>query len=69
MLFEPWHVPEPCGAAVCVPISTPTMILGTLWFYADDARDFDDHETNLAEIVAGRIATELERDMLIREGR
>lgn len=68
MLFDSWQVPERCGAAVCVPISTPTTILGTLWLFSETARDFDAKETNLAEILAGRIATDLERDMLLREG-
>jgi len=68
LLFDTWQVPERCAAAVCVPISTPTTILGTLWLYSTTARDFSEEETNLAEILAGRIASDLERDMLLREG-
>ena len=68
LLFDSWQVPERCGAAVCVPISTPTTILGTLWLFSNQARDFDSEETNLVEILAGRIASDLERDVLLREG-
>lgn len=60
-----WHAPEVAGAALCVPVSSPTMPLGTLWFFASDARDFDDRQTQLAEIVAGRIAADLEREVLL----
>ena len=28
-----WNVPEEFPAAVCVPVSTPTTLLGTLWVY------------------------------------
>lgn len=62
-----WNIPEEFSAAVCVPVSTMTMPLGTLWIYSTEARPFDDHETNLIEVIAGRIAVELEREVLIRE--
>lgn len=62
-----WCIPEPFSAAVCIPISTTTMPLGTLWVFSEQARDFSDKETNLIEIIAGRIAVELEREVLIRE--
>ena len=55
-LHEHWNVPEPCGAAVCVPVSTHANILGTLWLFCDEPRTFSDVETNLIEIVAARIA-------------
>ncbi|MDZ7616551.1 MAG: GAF domain-containing SpoIIE family protein phosphatase [Patescibacteria group bacterium] len=63
-----WNPPEDFPAAVCVPVSSPTTILGTLWFFADRQRDFTAHETNILEVVAGRIAADLEREMLWREG-
>ncbi|MFO0906266.1 MAG: GAF domain-containing protein [Pirellulales bacterium] len=62
-----WKTPEPCGAAVCVPISTPTTPLGTLWLYADLPREFTPLQLNLVEVVAGRIAAELERHAACRE--
>lgn len=66
--MEYWCVPETCAAAVCVPISTATTLLGTLWMFADQPREFTDRETNLVEIVAGRLAGELEREILLSEG-
>jgi sigma-B regulation protein RsbU (phosphoserine phosphatase) len=62
-----WNMPEQFGAAVCVPVSSPTTPLGTLWVFADTPRLFTDHEVNLVEIGAGRIASDLEREMLLTE--
>ncbi|OHB77164.1 MAG: hypothetical protein A2W31_14775 [Planctomycetes bacterium RBG_16_64_10] len=67
-LLDYWHAPEPCAAAVCVPVSTATTLLGTLWMFSDEPREFSDRETNLVEIVAGRLAGELEREMLLSDG-
>lgn len=62
-----WKTPEPCAAALCVPISSPTTPLGTLWLYSDEPRDFTPLQVNLVEVVAGRIAAELERHAACRE--
>lgn len=61
-------MPEEFPAAVCVPVSSPTTLLGTLWVFANNCRDFNDRETNLLEVVAGRLAADLEREMLLRTG-
>jgi len=66
-LLPHWKIPESFPAAVCVPVSSPTDPLGTLWFFANDKRNFTDEQTNLAEIVAGRIASELQREVLLSE--
>lgn len=66
-LMKRWNVPEKCGSAVCVPVSSPDTLLGTLWFYCDEQRSFTDEETQLLEIVAGRLAAELECQVLARE--
>ncbi|MHB8902619.1 MAG: PP2C family protein-serine/threonine phosphatase [Thermoguttaceae bacterium] len=63
-----WNPPEDFAAAVCVPVCTHTTILGTLWMFSNDAREFTDRDTNLVEVIAGRIASDLERENLIREG-
>ncbi|HEV3417813.1 MAG TPA: PP2C family protein-serine/threonine phosphatase [Pirellulales bacterium] len=63
--FGPWRVPEEFPAALCVPVSSPTVPLGTLWLFSDRERDFTDRQTGLAEMTAGRLAAELERAMLI----
>jgi phosphoserine phosphatase RsbU/P len=66
--YREWNLPESCSAAVCVPVSTPTTPLGTLWLFSNEPRPFSDQEVNLVEIVAGRIAADLEREMLMSEG-
>ncbi len=66
-MFEYWRVPEPCASAVCVPVSSPTTPLGTLWLFSHTVRDFTAAQTNMIEVVAGRLAAELEREMLFCE--
>ncbi len=66
-LLSDWRVPEEFRSAVCVPISTPTTPLGTLWVFCDRPREFSMDESNLLEIVAGRIAADLEREMLLQQ--
>ena len=66
-LLRHWQVPEEFPAAVCVPVSSPRMLLGTLWVFTDTKRDFNPVQTNLLEIVAGRVAADLEREMLLCE--
>jgi phosphoserine phosphatase RsbU/P len=67
-LMQRWKVPEDCASAVCVPVASPSTILGTLWIFCTTKREFSPAQTNLLEIVAGRLAAELEREMLLREG-
>ncbi|MBX7072232.1 MAG: SpoIIE family protein phosphatase [Pirellulales bacterium] len=62
-----WSCPEPCASAVCLPISGPSMPLGTVWFFSDQKRDPSSRETELLEIIAGRLACELERDAILAE--
>lgn len=64
-----WTVPEESLSAMCVPIASATTILGTLWMYSNTVRDFTPSEQNLAEITAGRLASDLERAVLTREVR
>ena len=67
-ILKQWNAPENFPSAVCVPVSSPTTILGTLWFFSNDRRDFTDTQANIVEVVAGRLAADLEREMLMREG-
>ncbi len=60
-----FSAPESAAAAVCVPVSSPTAPLGTLWLFGDQPRSFSDREVNLVEIVAGRMAADLERETLV----
>ena len=67
-LFDYWKVPETGFAScVCVPVSSPSMPLGTLWVFSNRQRDFNDAETNILEVVAGRLAADLEREVLVDE--
>jgi phosphoserine phosphatase RsbU/P len=68
MLMKTWTTPEDFPTAVCVPISSPTTLLGTLWLFSNEKRDFSSRETNLVEVIAGRLAADLEREMLMRTG-
>lgn len=67
-MIDYWAAPEPCQSAVCVPVSSPSIPLGTLWMYCDEAREFTDQQTNLVEIIAGRLAADLEREVLLASG-
>lgn len=63
-----WKAPESFPAAVCLPVSSPTTLLGTMWVFADQCRDFTTDQANVLEIVAGRLAAELEREVLLQQG-
>ncbi|HTN74782.1 MAG TPA: SpoIIE family protein phosphatase [Pirellulaceae bacterium] len=67
-LLPHWRCPEDFAAAVCVPVSTPSTPLGTLWIFSEKQRDFTSEQTNVIELVAGRLASDLEREMLISQG-
>ena len=63
-----WRCPEEFSSGICVPVSSPTMPLGTLWIFSQTERTFSPEQTNLVEIIAGRIAADLEREMLLTVG-
>jgi GAF domain-containing protein len=67
VLRQLWRPPEDCAAAVCVPVANRALPLGTLWLFSTRPREFSDRDTQLAEMVAGRIAAELDRQMLVTE--
>jgi len=64
-IMKRWNVPEDFASAVCVPVSSPTTILGTLWIFSRQKRDFNDQQTNIIEVTAGRLAADLERQRLL----
>lgn len=61
-----WPVPVWCGAAVCLPVASDRTVYGTLWLYSNESRSFADAEIELAEVVAGRLAAEIEIEQLRR---
>lgn len=67
LLMSDWSVPEEFRSAICVPVSTPTTLLGTLWMFCERPRTFTQDESSLLEIVSGRLAADLEREMLLHQ--
>ena len=67
--YQQWKIPSACGSAVCLPVSSANTLLGTFWVCSPYARPFNGAEINVLEIIAGRIATELERFALIQSMR
>ena len=67
-LMPHWRCPEDYPSAACVPVSSPSLPLGTLWVFSAEKRDFSPEQTNLLEIIAGRLAADLEREMLLAAG-
>ncbi|MEN6451535.1 MAG: PP2C family protein-serine/threonine phosphatase, partial [Thermoguttaceae bacterium] len=63
-----WNMPEGFAAGVCIPVSSPTTLLGTLWVFSSEKRDFSPRQTNVLEVVAGRLAADLEREVLMDVG-
>jgi hypothetical protein len=58
-----WELNSPAlGAAICLPVATDVTIHGVLWLLADAARKIPDEAVELAEVVAGRLALEVERN-------
>ncbi|MDR0611807.1 MAG: GAF domain-containing protein [Planctomycetaceae bacterium] len=66
-LFEAWGAPEDFPTAVCVPVSSPMSIIGTLWFFSNRQHCFSEHDLRLLEFITGRLAAEIERASLLRE--
>ena len=62
-----WNAPESFVSSVCLPVASATVPLGTVWFFCDAARDFTDRQTELLEVCSGRLAAELEREVLLVE--
>ena len=66
-LLEAWRVPEDFPMAVCLPVMSQQSVWGTLWLFSEQRRECTEHELNLLEYIAGRLATELEKSALHRE--
>ncbi len=57
-----WGCPVAARSAVCLPVSSMSQLLGTLWLVSSTQRlEPSSEQTNLLELVAGRIASEWER--------
>ena len=62
-----WRVPGEASSAICVPVSSMNTLLGTLWLFGDEIRDYDSGVVNMVEIIAGRLASELQFDAALEE--
>ncbi len=67
-MMPAWKSPEDFASAVCVPVASGAMLLGTLWIFGEEVREFTNQQVHIIEIVAGKLAADLEREMLLREG-
>lgn len=66
-ILSHWNPPLAYPAAACVPIHTSSTTLGTLWVFRDQCSDFSDQQTHILEMVAGGLAAELERQVVLRD--
>ena len=64
---EHWQSPVQCDSAICLPVSSMSNLYGSLWLVAGDGNEVSDRDTCMLEIIAGRIACELERTGLARK--
>ena len=55
-----WDFHSPAGAAIGVPVSSDSTIHGVLWLLSDAEMTIADEPVELAEVVAGRLALEVE---------
>jgi phosphoserine phosphatase RsbU/P len=62
-----WQAPVECQSAVCVPVSSLSNLYGSLWLVRNQPGDVSEQVTTVLEIIAGRIAAELERAALARQ--
>lgn len=56
-----WDLHTAAEAAVCLPVSSDSTIHGVLWLLGETPRVITDEAVELAEVVAGRLALEVER--------
>ena len=68
-LQELWKAPENFSTAICIPVTSEVSILGTVWFYSNKYLDTETVDLKIMEIVAGRLAIELENNALLQENR
>lgn len=59
---EPWTLHRPMESAIGVPVASADTIHGVLWLIGIESRRIADETVELAEIVAGRLALEIESE-------
>lgn len=63
-LTETWNPPECFVNSICVPVLSQKTVLGTLWFFSDRKKQFDDKDLAVLELTTRNIASELENILL-----
>ena len=61
-----WDCPLDGQSAICIPVSSATTLMGTLWISCDRPQEYSDEQLNMLEIVAGRLAAEYQLAELSR---
>jgi hypothetical protein len=59
-----WQSPEAFGSAICVPIGTVSMPLGTIWFWCEEPKRYTPRDAEIANMAANRTMLELERKVM-----
>jgi hypothetical protein len=57
--LDTWNAPEPAAAAICAVVSAADIPMGTLWFFAEETKQFGPADVALARLAARSVATEL----------
>lgn len=66
-MMPEWPSPEDFGSAIVVPIGSPSMPYGTLWFWSVESRGYSATQIEVANLAAGRIMNEIEQSILGEE--
>lgn len=59
-----WASPESFPSAMVVPIGSPSMPHGTLWFWSQQPQKLGSRQVEVANLAASRLMAELERQVL-----
>lgn len=65
-LREKWNAPENYETSLCIPVADDQTLLGTIWFFAKEKRDFTSAELEKLELIAAKVALEIKRASLMR---
>ncbi len=66
-MMPEWPSPEDYGSAIVVPIGSPSMPYGTLWFWSEESRGYSATQIEVANLAAGRVMNEIEQSILGEE--
>ncbi len=58
--LDTWNCPETAGSAICAAIHNDSVPIGTLWLFADQAREFTSAHSAAARMASTQLALRLE---------